>query len=222
MSLGVVVIGASFGAVAVTAGLSPWLAVSMSVFVFAGGSQFLAVGMFAAGNPFAAVLAGLLLNARHLPFGLAIGGIFRKRLGERLLGAHLLSDETTAFALSLPPGPTRRRGYWWLGAALTVAWNGGTVLGVLLVGSVGDPSRIGLDASNPASLLALALPALRDRDTRRMALTGAVLTLASTPLLPVGLPVLLSMAGLVVLAPGRLRFGSRRSPGPAGGEEDPS
>ena len=44
----------------------------MSAFVFAGGAQFMAVGLIAAGNPVAAVLAGLLLNARHLPFGLAV------------------------------------------------------------------------------------------------------------------------------------------------------
>ena len=38
--------------------------------------QFLAVGLVAAGgSPVAAMLAGLLLNARHLPFGLAVGDV---------------------------------------------------------------------------------------------------------------------------------------------------
>ena len=46
----------------------------MNVVVFAGGSQFMAVGMLAAGSPVGAVLGGLLLNARHLPFGFAIAG----------------------------------------------------------------------------------------------------------------------------------------------------
>lgn len=72
------VIGASFGAIAVAAGLSVWLASLMSMLVFAGGAQFMAVGVVAGGgSPVAAVLAGLLLNARHLPFGLAIADVRR-------------------------------------------------------------------------------------------------------------------------------------------------
>jgi 4-azaleucine resistance transporter AzlC len=213
MSLGVVLVGMSFGAVAVTAGLPPWAAVLMSVCVFAGGAQFMAVGMLGAGNPYAAVFAGLLLNARHLPFGLAIGDMFRPGLPRQLLGAHMLSDETVAFSLSLPDGRTRQQAFWWLGWTLVVAWNGGTVLGVILVSAVGDPNRFGLDATNPASLLALALPALRDRETRNLALTGTLVTLATTSFLPAGIPVLLSLTGLLVLAPRLLRNRARRAGG---------
>src|SRR4051812_27831864 len=66
-----IAVGASFGAITIAYGLPTWVPFLMSVIVFAGGAQFLAVGLIAAGNPIAAVLAGLLLNARHLPFGLA-------------------------------------------------------------------------------------------------------------------------------------------------------
>src|ERR1044072_5150501 len=67
--------GASCGAIAVASGVSGPKAVAMSLFVFAGGAQFLAVGVVGAGGTvLAAVFGGLGLNARHLPFGLAIGG----------------------------------------------------------------------------------------------------------------------------------------------------
>jgi predicted branched-subunit amino acid permease len=60
IALAVGVVGASFGTLAVSAGLSWWLPPLMSVLVFAGGSQFLAVGVIAAGGgPVAAVLGGL-------------------------------------------------------------------------------------------------------------------------------------------------------------------
>ncbi|HEY8373517.1 MAG TPA: AzlC family ABC transporter permease, partial [Pseudonocardiaceae bacterium] len=73
VALALVVVGASFGAIAVASGLPVWMPVFMSLVVFAGGSQFMAVGVVAAGgSPVAAVLAGLVLNARHLPFGLAV------------------------------------------------------------------------------------------------------------------------------------------------------
>lgn len=56
----------------------------------------------------------------------------------------------------------------------------------------------------PAVILALVLPALRDTRTLRAALAGSALALAVTPLLPVGLPVLLALPG-VVLAVERVR-----------------
>ena len=68
--------------------MPPAIAVGMSVLVLAGGSQFLAVAVVAAGgSPVAAVLGGLLLNARHLPFGLAMSGVVADRWPGRLLGA---------------------------------------------------------------------------------------------------------------------------------------
>jgi hypothetical protein len=71
--LAVLFIGLSYGAIAVASGLPLWLPVAQSVFVVAGASEFLFIGIVAAGgNPIAAALAGLLVNARHLPYGLAL------------------------------------------------------------------------------------------------------------------------------------------------------
>jgi predicted branched-subunit amino acid permease len=112
----------------------------------------------------------------------------------------LMTDEATAFALARPEGPVRRRAFLTAGVSLFLAWNVGTLLGVLLGGSVGDPARFGLDAAFPAGLLALVLPALRDGRTRRAALAGAAVAVLATPLLPAGLPVLLSLVGLALLA----------------------
>ncbi|GIJ25431.1 hypothetical protein Vqi01_05930 [Micromonospora qiuiae] len=205
-------VGASFGAMAVAAGLPGWATVAMSVLVYAGGAQFMAIGLMSAGNPVAAVLAGLLINARHLPFGLALGDTIGHRLRHRLLGSHLMTDEATAFTLARPAGAARRRAFWLAGALLFLAWNGGTLLGVLVGGVAGDPAAFGLDAAFPAGLIALLLPSLRDRDTRRAALGGAAVAVLTTPLLPAGLPVLLALAGPGLLAVSRLR---RRHPAPA-------
>ncbi|MEV7227105.1 AzlC family ABC transporter permease [Polymorphospora sp. NPDC051019] len=192
-------VGASFGAIAVGAGIPVWAVVALSSIVYAGGAQFMAVGLIAAGSPFAAVFAGLLLNARHLPFGLAIGDVFGGRWSRRVLGSHLMTDEATAFSLAQPEGEARRRAFWFAGLVLFLAWNVGTIVGVLLGGAAGDPAALGLDAAFPAGLIALILPALRDRDTRRVALLGALVAVVTTPLLPAGLPVLLALTGLTVL-----------------------
>ncbi|WP_430789875.1 AzlC family ABC transporter permease [Actinoplanes sp. G11-F43] len=192
-------VGASFGAITIAYGLPQWVPLVMSVLVFAGGSQFLAVGLLAAGNPIAAVLAGLLLNARHLPFGLAVADAVGPRLRDRLVGSHLMTDESVAFALAESTPAARRRVYWLVGATLFVAWNIGVALGVLLGGATGDPDALGLDAAFPAGLIALILPSLRDRDTRLVALAGTVLAVLLTPVLPAGLPVMCALLGLLVL-----------------------
>jgi AzlC protein len=68
-----VLVGLSFGAISVSGGLSPWVPVLMSLVVFAGGAQFAAVGaVLAGGSPAAGLLAGLVLNARLLPFAVAV------------------------------------------------------------------------------------------------------------------------------------------------------
>lgn len=195
------VIGVSFGAIAVASGLPGWVAVAMSLLVFAGGAQFLSVGLLAAGSPVAAVLGGLLLNARHLPFGLAIADAVGRRWPARLLGSHLMVDEAVAFAMAQPEPGRRRPAYWLTGGALFVAWNLGTGLGVLLGSAAGDPAAFGLDAAFPAGLMALLWPSLRDPVARRVALAGAAVALVATPLLPAGAPVLLALAGLVAAAP---------------------
>jgi 4-azaleucine resistance transporter AzlC len=194
-------VGLSYGAIAVAAGLPVWLVVTMSLLVFAGGAQFIAVGLISAGNPVAAVFAGLLLNARHLPFGLAVADVMGRGLGSRLLGSHLMVDESVAFAMAQSDGERRRRAYWLTGATLFVMWNTGTVAGIVLAGSVGDPASFGLDAAFPAGLLALLMATLRQAKPRRVALAGAAVAVLATPLLPAGLPVLLALVGLAAAWP---------------------
>ncbi|GAA1999378.1 AzlC family ABC transporter permease [Nakamurella flavida] len=197
--LAVAVVGASFGAVTVGSGLPVWLPVVMSVVVFAGAAQFLFVGILAAGgSPVAAVLAGLLVNARHLPFGLALGPVIGGRAAERVFGSYLLIDESVAFTLAEPDDTRRRAVYWTSAVGLFLGWNAGVLVGALGGNLVGDTDVLGLDAAFPAALLALILPALREPAARRAAITGAVLAVALSPLLPPGLPVLLALAGLSI------------------------
>ena len=196
-------VGLSFGAIAVSSGLPAWAVVAMSTLIFAGGSQFMAVSMIAAGNPVAAVLGGLLLNARHFPFGMAVADVLGARWRSRLVGSHILIDESVAFAMAQPDARLRQQAYWMTGLTLFVGWNIGTVAGLLLGNAVGDPAAIGLDAAFPAALLALIMPSLREPAARRVAIVGAAVAVATTPLVPAGLPVLLALCGLVVAGIGR-------------------
>jgi 4-azaleucine resistance transporter AzlC len=221
--LAVWVIGLSYGAIAVASGFPVWFPVVQSALVVAGASEFLFIGIVAAGgNPVAAALAGLLVNARHVPYGLALPpdligrgrGQGWRRGFRRLLGAHVMNDESVVFALAQEDLPRKRAAYWACGLGVLICWPSGAALGALAGSLLRDTSAFGLDATFPAVILALIVPALRDRVAAAAAGLGAAIALVTTPFLPAGLPVLLAVAGAVVLA-GRRRFTS------AGAAADP-
>jgi 4-azaleucine resistance transporter AzlC len=192
------IVGVSFGAIAVSSGLPIWLPMLLSVVVFAGAAQFVFVGIVAAGgNVIAAVIAGLLVNARHTPFGFAIGDVLGASWVQRIAGSHLMIDESVAFALAQRDPRRRRAAYWACSIGLFVCWNAGVLVGAFGGTVVRDTNTFGLDAAFPAVLLALVLPTLRDAGTRRAALVGVVIALATAPVLPAGLPVLLALAGVL-------------------------
>ncbi|WP_454199487.1 AzlC family ABC transporter permease [Nocardia sp. Marseille-Q1738] len=201
------VIGISYGATAVGAGFPIWLPILLACVVLAGSSEFLFLGIVATGgSPIAAVLAGLLVNARHLPYGLSVPDVVGTGW-RRTLGVHLMNDESVALAIAQPDARRKRAAYWVTGAGVLLAWPGGAAIGALIGSVVPDTSALGLDAVFPAVLLALVLPALRDRATLGAVGAGTAVALVGAPFLPTGLPVLLALSGVLVAA--------RERPGPA-------
>ena len=196
-------VGLSFGAASVASGLPWWVPVALSVLVFAGGSQIAAVGVvLAGGSPLAAVAAGAVLNTRLFPYGLAVADVVTSEYGAvrrwliRVIGSHLITDESVAFTLRQDGRSRRRAAFWTCGIALFVIWNVSVLLGVGLGSALHDTSAFGLDSTFPAVMLALALPTLTSRSIKVAAGTGAVIAVALTPLLPAGLPLLAALGGL--------------------------
>ncbi|SDP56382.1 4-azaleucine resistance probable transporter AzlC [Actinopolyspora xinjiangensis] len=202
MALALAVIGASLGAIAVSSGVPLWLVTVMAALVFAGGSELLVVGLTTAGAaPVTALLGGWLLNARHLPYGLALGDVMGEGIGRKLFGSHLLVDEAVAFALAESEPARQRRAYWVAGVTLYCVWAPSVLLGGLLGRGLGDPQLFGLDAALPAGLLTLVLPSLRDRSVLRAVLLGCLLAVLTVPLFDQGLAVLIALLGTVAALP---------------------
>jgi predicted branched-subunit amino acid permease len=153
----------------------------------------------AGGGLVAAVLGALVLNSRLMPYGLAIADTMGTGRVARLVGSQLVTDETVAFAIVQPDRERSRAAFWLCGVLLYLAWNVGTIAGVLAGQAIGEPSAFGLDAAFPAALLALVLPSLRGSSVIRPALLGAAIALAASPLLPPGVPLLLALAGLIAV-----------------------
>jgi 4-azaleucine resistance transporter AzlC len=192
-------LGASFGVLARTAHFGAVAAVVMSATTFAGSSQVAAASLLGAGGSIAAaVVAALLLNVRYTPMGITVAQSFHGlRVVQRLAEAQLLVDESWA----LSGGGTRRfdrRMMLGIGAAMWFAWVGGTAVGALLGGVVGDPSSFGLDGAFAALFLALLVAQVTNRRAIAAAVLGAAIAAALTPLTPPGVPILAATAAVLV------------------------
>ncbi|HJW21727.1 MAG TPA: AzlC family ABC transporter permease [Candidatus Limnocylindrales bacterium] len=186
-SLGIAVSAGGFGFVyglaARAAGFSPLEAGAMSVLVFAGASQFAAVGYVLGGFSWlGVVILTAFINARHLLYGAALAPYLAgKPRPVRAVMAHVLTDE--AFALSIAHfrriGRADLPGYWLAAIGSTfIPWNVATLLGVTVGGSIPDPTRFGLDVIFPAAMGGLAVGLIVGRKELVAAVSGATVAVA--------------------------------------------
>ena len=107
ITLAVAIIGVSYGASAQQAGFPWWLVVLLGLAAYSGAAEMLFVSVIAAGGaPFLAAAAGILVSLRNGVYAASVGPLLRSGW-QRLLGAHLVNDETAAFAR---PGADRVSG----------------------------------------------------------------------------------------------------------------
>jgi predicted branched-subunit amino acid permease len=194
LGLAVGVSGIAFGAAAVSSGLSASQACALSLLAFTGASQFALAGVVAAGGSLLAGTAGaILLGSRNMLYGLRLADVLRPHGPRRMLAAMGVIDETTAMTLAQPDPGTGRQAFTATFGTLYVTWNLATLAGAIGAGRVGSPQAFGLDVVGPAAFLALIFPRLRaGRTERAVALAGAAIALATTAVLPVGVPVILA------------------------------
>lgn len=182
-------VGVSFGVLARPV-MGPVAPIVMSVVLFAGAAQFGALAVLATGGgALPAIAAGILLNARFLPMGIALAPSLPGSRGRRAATGQAVVDASWALANQ---GDGRFDRHLLIGATIPQypAWVLGTAVGVLVGDSIGDPAKFGLDAIYPAFFLALLVEELDSRTEVAVALGGAVVALALTPVAPAGVPVL--------------------------------
>jgi predicted branched-subunit amino acid permease len=201
------VLAVSFGVVAEPV-VGTGATLVMSALVFAGSAQFGSVAVLAGGGGLAAaVVAGVLLNARYLTMGIALAPSLRGGWLRRAGYGEAMIDASWAMANR---GGGRFDPDFLLGATLPAypAWVGGTVLGVFAGDLIGDPAAFGLDALFPAFFLALLLGGeLRGNHFAAIvAALGAAVALVLTPVAPAGVPVIAASAAALL--------GLRRGAGP--------
>ncbi len=173
--LGYVPIGLAFGVLAGQAGLTMPAVLGMSFIVFAGSSQFLAVGMLSARVGFLpTVIATFFINLRHLLMSAALSPHL-KRFGPGRLAplAHGLTDESFAVhsagyraGLDPPYGELLS-----LNTTAQFTWVASTGLGCAAGNLIPRPDMLGLDFALAAMFIGLLSGWLTNR---RQALVAAV------------------------------------------------
>lgn len=218
LGVAVGVYGVAFGAAAVGAGLSVGQAAALSALMFTGASQFALVGVLGAGGgALVALGSALLLGARNTVYGVRLAPLLAPRGWWRRAGAaHWVIDETTALAVTAPDRELGRLAYLAGGATLYICWNASTLAGALGAAALGETAQAALDAVVPAAFLALLWPRLRRSAAepgaqRRVALGGAVVALALTPLVPAGVQVVLAVAAVALAGRPRRSTGAEES-----------
>ena len=164
VAMGYVPLGMVFGFLFVQAGAPWWLALTASVTVYAGASQFMMVPMLAAGLPLATItLATLVVNLRHVFYGLSLLHKLPVKPLARWYLVFALTDETYSVLTTLPTGTSTRQ-------MVTVAllnqvwWVLGTLLGAL-IGAQAQIGLAGLDFALAALFAVLAVEQWRSADS---------------------------------------------------------
>ena len=192
------VLGVSFGALARSLGWGIFAPIAFSVVAVSGSAQFaVAAVLGSGGGALAAVAAAALLNARFGPMGVAVAPYLKGGPLRRALEGQAVIDASWALASR---GEGRFDREFMIGSMLAqyAGWVGGTAIGVLGAGLIGDLQMLGLDAVFPAFFLILLKNELRSARAVAVALTAAVIALALVPFTPPGVPVIAASAAALL------------------------
>ena len=159
----------------------------MNLLVFAGGSQFLAIGLLAAGLPWLWIVAvTAVLNGRHLLYGTSLAPWFggRPRF-QKALAAYVVVDES--FALSMTHfrrlGRFDALGYSLVAIMLIITWLASSWLGWASATAVPPGFEAVLRVVVPAAIAGMAVLLVTDRSTLVAAIAAVVAGVATASLM---------------------------------------
>jgi 4-azaleucine resistance transporter AzlC len=184
VTIGYLPMAVAFGIVARSAGIGVAETTGMSVFVFAGASQFMAAELAASGvHPASIVLATLVLNFRHFLMSTHLGRRLRPGPAASLAVGFVVTDETYVVG-SLEPELTPAF-FFGLGLAAWLGWLAGTVIGAAAARAIPDFLARSMSVTLFAMFIALLVPAVRIRWQRGIvAALGALIAWTASRFLP--------------------------------------
>jgi 4-azaleucine resistance transporter AzlC len=188
MLLGAAPFAVIYGTLAITGGLSAAAAMAMSLFVFAGSAQFIALSLLAGGAGLAVVaFTTFVVNVRHALYSATL----REHVAHlgarwRIPLAFALTDETFAVVQRhyAAPGSVEHKHWYYLGScvAMYVNWVAWTAIGLWIGRSIDGLESLGLEFAMAATFTGIVAPLLRRRPAVAAAVAAGVVALVAHPL----------------------------------------
>lgn len=175
---GFLFLGFAYGVIMKTAGYSTLITCMMSVFCFCGSFQYAAVSLMAAGfNPVQMFIMCVLVNARHLFYGISLLDKYKGFGKLRFILIYLLCDESYSIIASTDPPEGVEPRLFYLSVSLLdyFYWQAGTFLGSLF-GSLARFNTQGLDFVLTALFTVLFLEQWSKKENRSSCVIGVLCT----------------------------------------------
>lgn len=157
---GYIGVGLAFGVIGHTSHLSILVIAFMSLWVYAGASQFIIANMLLVHDPISAIaVSTFLVNSRMILMSTTLAQYFRKDSMLNNIGiAFLTTDETFALAMNKLNRTKQQLSAKWQHAANLLAyatWAVATVVGAWLGSLIESPEKLGLDFALVAMFIGL-------------------------------------------------------------------
>lgn len=164
--MGYIPVGFAYGVLAKKAGLSDVNILLMSLIVYGGASQFIAVGLLSSGAPpISIVVTTFIVNLRHFIMSSALAPYLRKWNPARLAAfTYELTDETFAVhSSSFASGVPHSSSVFATNITSHASWIAGSWLGIVAGNLIGDVKPFALDYALSALFIALITMQLKSR-----------------------------------------------------------
>lgn len=198
---GYIVLGMGFGVLLETKGYGVFWALAMSLFIYAGSMQYVAIDLLTGGaSLISAALMTLMVNARHLFYGISMIERYRDTGAAKPYLIFSLTDETYSLVCSgnVPRGVDQKKYYLLVSFFNQCYWVAGSVAGSL-VGSLLTFNTEGIEFAMTALFLVVFTEQWKSTKNHISAVTGVA---ASVVCLVVFRPdrfVIPAMAAITVL-----------------------
>ena len=177
--IGFLFLGMSYGFLMRSKGFSFLYPMLMSIFIFAGSMEFVTVNLLlSAFNPLYAFLLALMVNARHLFYGISMLDKYRNVGMKKLYLIYGMCDETFTINCAITSPPDIDKGWFMFFVTLLnqVYWVTGATLGALL-GYVIHFNAKGIEFVMTALFVVMFIDQWETTTQHRFALVGIVCSL---------------------------------------------
>ena len=198
---GYIVLGMGFGVLLESKGYGVLWAIAMSVFIYAGSMQYVAINLITGGaSLIAAALMTLMVNARHLFYGISMLDKYKNTGKYKPYLIFALTDETYSLVCSgtIPEGVDRNKYYFLVSLFDQVYWVLGSVIGSV-VGSVLNFNTAGIDFSMTALFLVVFVEQWKSTKDHASAITGVAASVVCLLIFGAGNFVIPAMISITVI-----------------------